>query len=323
MKAAGLQLLAGALHRSGSSSLVSRAPSWSGVLTLNYHRVGDPKHAHGLPEIFSATAEDFDRHLAFLKQNADVISGDDLASVLKRKSGRHVLITFDDGYRDNYELVYPLLKKHRLPATFFICTGLTDRNRRAWWDDIAWMINKSVRAPYVADRPAAIARAIAQYRSLPEPDALGFLDELSGETGVDLRTMSSDDNQWMTWEMIRELRANGMTIGAHTVSHPILSKLTPQSQLSEIQGSRDRIAAELNEAPRLFAYPVGKPYTFNQDTRAALETAGFEFAFSFYGGHQPVPLASPYDVRRCSISWGMTPSAFEAKVALPKLFARW
>jgi peptidoglycan/xylan/chitin deacetylase (PgdA/CDA1 family) len=323
MKAAGLQLFAEALHRSKSSSIVSRAPSWHGVLVLNYHRIGNPDTTKGFRDVYSATAADFDHHLSFLKRNADVISGDDLPKVMDRGKGRHVLITFDDGYRDNYELAFPLLKKHGLTATFFICTGLVDRSKRAWWDDIAYMAGQSARPDFAANRDEQIAGGIAGYRALPAEKTGDFLDRFSERTGVDLPAMTAGNPEWMTWDMIREMRAGGMTIGAHTISHPILSSLSPHSQLAEIQGSRDRVAAELGEQPRLFAYPIGKPATFNSDTIAALKISGFDFAFSFYGGHQPLPTTHPYDVRRSNVNWRMSRSFFEAKVALPGLFARW
>ncbi len=127
----------------------------------------------------------------------------------------------------------------------------------------------------------------------------------------------------MTWDNVRELRAAGMTIGAHTVTHPILSRLSAEQQHEEIAGSQARLAVELGEVPHLFAYPVGKPHTFNADTRAALRGNSFSHAFSSYGGHQPFAPLDPLDFRRTHIDWRTSMPVFQAMVTLPKLFARW
>jgi peptidoglycan/xylan/chitin deacetylase (PgdA/CDA1 family) len=329
-------LAAQALHRSRGGALLRRVPAWRGILVLNYHRIGDARQAPYFPDVFSATPDDFDRQLAFLARNADVIGGDDLPFALSARRGRHLLITFDDGYRDNYELAYPLLRQHGLTAVFFLCTGFLDGQGPAWWDEIAWIIRTSPRREIAlpawlptplllgdGDRQHAIAVAIAAYRRLPGDQAPAFVQHLADAAGTGRLEPSATADLWMSWDMARAMRAGGMTIGGHTVSHPILARLSAQQQLAEIAGCRDRIAKELGEAPRLFAYPVGKPGTFNAETRAALHAAGFAYAFSFYGGHQPFDPLDPYDIRRTFVDWKTTLPWFEAKVMLPTVFARW
>lgn len=329
-------LAAQALRRTQSGRLLRRLPAWSGVLVLNYHRIGDPRQSPFFRDVFSATPDHFDRQLAFLARNADVISGNDLALTLTRRRGRHILITFDDGYRDNYEIAYPLLRRHGLSAVFFLCTSFLDGQGPAWWDEIAWMLRSSQRrvippgdwlpAPLLlhsGDRQHAIAAAIGAYRRLPAAATPAFLHYLAEAAGTGRLDSPATAGLWMTWEMVREMRAGGMTIGGHTVTHPILSRLPAHQQLAEIAGCRDRIAAEIGEAPRLFAYPVGKPDTFTSETRAALQAAGFTHAFSFYGGHQPFQPLDPYDIRRTFVDWRTSLALFEAKVTLPTVFARW
>jgi peptidoglycan/xylan/chitin deacetylase (PgdA/CDA1 family) len=121
-----LGLAAGLLHRSHGGAVLRLAPAWSGVLILNYHRIGYAESAPFFRDAISATPHEFDAQLAFLARNADVVAGADLPEVLRAGRGRHVMITFDDGYRDNYEIALPLLKLHGLAATFFLCTGLLD-----------------------------------------------------------------------------------------------------------------------------------------------------------------------------------------------------
>lgn len=330
-----ISLAANVLQRTYGTAVLRRAATWNGVLILNYHRIGTPESGPFLQEAYSATAHEFDRQLAFLSKHADVIKGSDLPRVLASGRGRHVLLTFDDGYLDNYTLAYPILKQHGLTATFFICTGLLDNRQVAWWDEIAWIVRNSTRrelrgTPWFSetisletDFETAFNAINERYRSLPGDQTTGFLDALGEAAGTGRVPKSLANDLWMSWDHVREMRASGMTIGAHTINHPILSRLSAQDQLAEVKGSRDRIAQEIGETPRLFAYPVGKPYTFNEHTHAALKQANFSYAFSFYGGHQPFAPVNRFDVRRATINRGVTLPIFQAKVALPSIFARW
>jgi peptidoglycan/xylan/chitin deacetylase (PgdA/CDA1 family) len=330
-----LGLAATVLQRSRGATFLRQTPTWSGALILNYHRIGHAAHSQFLRDVISATPDDFDRQLAYLARHADVISARELPAVLHAKRGRHVMVTFDDGYLDNYEIAFPLLRRHGLTATFFISTGLIDRRGVAWWDEIAWMIRTSQRrelpagewfetpVPLPADREAAIGAVVGRYRSLPEERTTAFLDHVADAAGTGRADPALARDLWMTWDHVREMQAHGMTIGAHTVSHPILSRLSAERQYEEIAGSRARLAIELGSAPRLFAYPVGKPYTFDADTRTALQAAGFRYAFSFYGGHQPYAPVDPYDIRRTHVDWRTTMPLFQAMVTLPAVFARW
>jgi hypothetical protein len=185
---------------SGLSSLLRKRRNAGGgeVLVLNYHRIGQASSSPLDPGVFSATAEAFDWQMAFLKQQCHVISAADLLHEAALTAGRCVMLTFDDGYRDNHEVALPILKRHGLTATFFIATGYIDNPRVPWWDEIAWMIRSSPKKALEAspglpmsvvfDLPArerAIHYVLGVYRTLPG-DATGlFLDDLGAacETG--------------------------------------------------------------------------------------------------------------------------------------------
>ena len=127
---------------------------------------------------------------------------------------------------------------------------------------------------------------------------------------------------WITWDMARELKAGGQAIGAHTVTHPVLSRLPRAQQLAEITGSLDRIEAELGERPRWLAYPVGTRSAFTAATVDCAREAGIALAFSNYDGHvRPGPPA-PLDIRRVSVGSLHAPEFFAATLLLPQLFAR-
>jgi peptidoglycan/xylan/chitin deacetylase (PgdA/CDA1 family) len=179
---------------------------------------------------------------------------------------RAAAITFDDGYADNREVALPLLQHHGVTATFFIATGFLDGGRM-WNDTVIEAIRHCQhtmldltalglgRHPLAGsrDRRAAIDACIAQlkYRATGPRNAVA--QQIAEIAGVDLPStlmMSSDE--------VRNLHRTGMQIGAHTVTHPILTKLTPDEARREIQDSRMHLENLLGERVGLFAYPNGK-----------------------------------------------------------------
>ena len=328
--------LAGALDRTGLGSVLRRIPAWRGVLVLTYHRIGEPTGEHDHLGLFSATQEQLDAQLAHLARTVDVVSGDELPDALAQRHGRRVALTFDDGYRDNYELAYPVLRAHGLSATFFLATGFVDRPRVAWWDEISWMVRTSPRAAVdpggwlpalvqlgAGDREAAERTLVTTYWGLPQARTEAYLDWLADACATGRADPAAAAATWMTWEMVQEMRAGGMTFGAHTVDHPILARCTPERQTIEVEGSVARLREQLGEPVSLFAYPVGRRDMFDDTTRACLRDAGVTHAFSFYGGHQrPGADQDLLDLRRASIGPVVTPPRLRALLALPQVFSR-
>ena len=126
--------------------MLESVPVWNGLLVLNYHRIGSPNGSLFDHDLWSATQDDFDEQVRLLAANFDVIGLDDLRPALDDlcagarrswQSRRFVMITFDDGYRDNFELAFPVLESHGVPGVFFITSGFLDSGRLAWWDEIA------------------------------------------------------------------------------------------------------------------------------------------------------------------------------------------
>lgn len=329
------RLLADALQHSGANRLAAVASRWSGVLTLNYHRIGQPAECQFDRNLYSATAEGLERQVRFCQRNADVISVADLGEVLKSRRGKHVLLTFDDGYRDNYDLAFPVLKNNNATAVFFIPTGFIDRPRVAWWDEIAWMLRHATveRIPagdwFVQEisidgnNPAgAIGTAVRTYWQLTQDKTDDFLDYLAEATRAGRCPEGEADGLWVTWEMLREMTAAGQDIGGHTVDHPLLAQCSPDRQRAEIFGGRARLVEQLGIEPLAFAYPVGQSHMFTDVTKQLVEEAGFRYAFSFYGGYDSTGAGDPFDLKRAAVEFAQVRSLFDARVAWPQLFAR-
>ena len=105
------------LCQTGLRLLLERAIRWSGVLVLNYHRIGNGNESPFDRGLWSTDAEAFSDQVRFCKSQLDVITPDDIPRVVARGRGRYALITFDDGYRDNYEIAFPILKAEGVAAT--------------------------------------------------------------------------------------------------------------------------------------------------------------------------------------------------------------
>jgi peptidoglycan/xylan/chitin deacetylase (PgdA/CDA1 family) len=305
---------------------------WVGVVSLCYHRIGEGRRSVFDRGLWSADADGFERQLRWLKAHFDIVAPRDLSYVVRVKRGRHILITFDDGYRDNFTAAYPILRAHRVPATFFIATGFVDEPRLPWWDEIAWMVRKSPRsgvllpgylsAPVAYDEPdrqQAVRVLLQTYYRLPAQEALRFLAAIGEATGSGRFLGAGGESLWMTWDMLRELRRGGMTIGGHTVSHPILSRMPREEQWKEISGCARRLMEQLAVSMRTFSYPVGQPDSANADTRQCLREAGVRIAFSYYGGFRPLDRWDDYDVPRVSVEQDTTFDEFRARVLAPWL----
>jgi peptidoglycan/xylan/chitin deacetylase (PgdA/CDA1 family) len=328
------ELLARFVENPPFGFLSRRLRLWRGILTLNWHRIGHGADSAFDRSLWSATPDAFEAQVRTLKQDFDIIRPNDLADVFTHGNGRYVLLTFDDGYRDNYEQAFPILKAHGVPATFFISTGFLDHPRLAWWDEVAWMVRqcKTRRLPVSGwlDRPLswnagdcepAIEALLRRYKMLPGCQTESYLNYLALATGSGRFPSKAFENYWMTWDMVRALQRGGMAIGGHTVSHPVLARLPREHQAREIRECGMRIAEELGEPMAYFSYPVGAPTAFDKETQNCMVREGVQFAFSYYGGYCRFDGWDPLNIPRTPVETYFSPSRFRSIVTLPQLFA--
>ncbi|HEY4280656.1 MAG TPA: polysaccharide deacetylase family protein [Conexibacter sp.] len=314
----------------GIRVVTRRLPRWRGVLVLNYHRVGDATGTRWDKRLWNGSGNLFDAQMSVLARDADVVGPDDLAALQRRgRLGRCVMVTFDDGYRSNYEVAYPILRRHGLCATFFVTTGFIDRPSLGWWDEIAYIVKQAtaeelpasrwlpqtmpLRTP--ADRDAAIAALDRAVKVMDGGLNHELLDELAANAGT-TRCAEGADDMWMTWEMLREMRAGRMEIGGHTVSHAILGRVPLARQEEEISGSMRRLREELGEA-RWFSYPVGSREDFTVETKRLLRDHNVELAFSFYGGLALYSRWDRLDIPRMHVSDVYGPELLAATLCIP------
>jgi peptidoglycan/xylan/chitin deacetylase (PgdA/CDA1 family) len=289
-----------------------RSVHWRGVLALTYHRIAAGECELLDPGVWSATPETFDAQARWLARNVEVIGGDEIDDALRRR-GRQVLLTFDDGYRDNVELALPILRAHGLTATFFLTSGFLDGSVGAWWDEIAWIGRRAGAAP------ATTHHRILGFKGLSVAERDTYLDRLADETGAGRRPAAEAARDWMTWEQARDLRDAGMTIGAHTITHPLFDGLPAERQRAEIGGSVRRIEERIGSRVRLFAYPDGRSAFMDSGLPGALREAGIRHAFRNEGGIARAP-GDLFRLPRLNIYHGYDPDRFRLAVSLPAAF---
>lgn len=273
------------------------------ILTLHHVR---PARGGGFQPnaLLEITPRFLDEVLGLIRREGhDIIPLDTVPARLARaaetgEAGRFfVAFTFDDGYRDTLDHAWPVLARHQAPWTLFVTPGFADRTARLWWLEL----EEAIRAlPAIAldlpDGPfAAPARTdrekLQAFRELywrlrkgPEETLLAAISALGAEAGIDPAALV--ERECLPWEVLRSLAgAPGVTIAAHTLSHPMLAKHPEPVARAEIIGSRARLEQELGLRIAHFAYPVGDPASAGPREFALARDAGFATAVTTRPGH--------------------------------------
>jgi peptidoglycan/xylan/chitin deacetylase (PgdA/CDA1 family) len=310
------ELVSNVCAATGATWLVERLPRKPVLMILNYHRVGDPGATEYDPGLFSCSAEEFDWQIAYLKRHYRMTTLDEVLGLLgngARLTEPRVLITFDDGYIDNYQFAFPVLRRHGVQGVFFLPTAFTGTNRIPWWDSIAYIVKHSRHRQFRIEYPQAgefdldadgAAQSIMRILKLYKQPAMRDHDRFVGdlERACDCsRPGAGAERCFLGWDEARQMQRGGMAFGSHTHNHEILSKLPATSQLEELRRSREILESELQQKIETLAYPVGARDTFSPETWEALRLAKYRAAFSFYNGFNKPGTLAPFDLQRCAM----------------------
>jgi colanic acid/amylovoran biosynthesis glycosyltransferase len=290
---------------------------------LMYHRVVEPSAAIGdNPSIISATPRGFHRQVRHLAGHYRVVSAEQVLDAVRHDRPlprRAVLLTFDDGYRDFGEIAWPILRRYGMPATLFVATAYPGSERAFWWDRLARAFTfterqvlerapvgrLSLRTP--AERLASSRTWIKCLETLPHEQAMLLLDELCCELGSE----TSVGGKVLTWQELRQLAADGLTVGAHTQTHPALTRLPLDAARSEIRGCRQDLLREMGVLTPVFSYPFG----YHDDRIVEIvRQEGFELGFTCVPGFNRIPIADSLRFQRTNITVRTTPFIFGVRL---------
>jgi len=329
-------------HNSGLLGSLKRMRSWlhKELRILAYHRITplpDPDNYGFDLELISATPEGFREQMRFLKDHYQPMRLSDVAATINAGGelpADAVVVTFDDGYSDNYHVAYPILRDLGVPATFFVSTGHIDSGRPFAYDWLVHMI-LTTSAPRLTlpeiniDVPIPAARAERRVLAAIVLDRMKQWDALTQsamtrrlETEWDIPgDVAPPDCNPMRWDQIREMYGASYEFGSHGVHHRMLSKL-PQEELEfEVCHSRDTLHRELGPMMLHMSYPVGGARAFNQRVINATQSAGFELACSYISGTNHHHEFQRYALYRLAVERNMSIGWFAAMLAMPSLMS--
>jgi peptidoglycan/xylan/chitin deacetylase (PgdA/CDA1 family) len=325
----------------GAARRVRLARRGNYLTVLCYHRILDmPPDFPFDGDLVSATPSQFEDQLRFVARNWQVIDFRMLREHLAREGrfpDRALIITFDDGYIDNREVAFPLLKKHGLTAVMFATAGFMGVRKLFWWDRLA-LVAKTARARRAAiedpvrleidldafpDRQAAARHLIHTAKTLPENDKELFILRLAERLGVEI-----DESRFSTtmgWNDLREMSAAGIEIGAHSVSHPIFSNIDDAQLAREVSGSKTLIEKELGREVISFGAPgrgriaAEEKARFEKTLRGLVTASGYSFSTMYQWGLVYEKEFDPFAIRRIGIERYDSPPVFRAKLSYPEL----
>lgn len=261
---------------------------------LVYHRVNDEDD----PIFPGVPTKIFAQQMEYLAEHYSVCALTELVQRLETDDlpADTVTITFDDGYRDNYTNAFPILKRVGLPATVFLTTDAIGTGRLLWHDRVfaafrasevpalhGWGNNKGFYPLHsAAEKSATLDQCLKILWSLDDEVRSVWTDELIARLSVGEQQV--DHQLMLSWNDVREMSGENIEFGAHTVSHPILSKVSARRARDEIVNSKQLIESNLKLAVRHFAYPVGRAVDFSPEIKDLLREAGFRSAVTTISG---------------------------------------
>lgn len=309
------------------------------LLVLAYHRICDlPGDRYPFQhEIISATPDEFDRQLEFLGRHFNVTNFHGLSEALDDGTtipDDSVVITFDDGYADNYYTALPILDSHGLTATVYVSTGFIDAQKPFWFELLSYYVMRMRPGPLSLNRGnfrleltntnrRAVRKSIGQaLRAVSDSTRHCILEELQQQSGVEPSDEELDLVRPLTWDQIRELHGAGIEIGSHTVSHPFLVQLDEPQIVQELATSKARIEDETGGPVTSLSYPTGGSQYFDARSVRIASDCGYRFAVSYDHATARTTELRPFEIPRIHVEPDVSLALFKANMMLPRIFVR-
>lgn len=303
------------------------------LIVFNYHRIRpeDPTFSTPFDDgVFGPTVSEFEDQIRWLKCHTRILSEKELIDVLdsgRPPAGLCTMVTFDDGYLDNYTLAWPVLRTHEVPAVFFIPTRLISERQLGWWDLISYLVKQTTKDSIryngdvfdLSDRRLVTA-VFKQKMTLDKQEhTRDLVPRLSEACAVDLPDAAAQAAELMSWEQIREVAGTLITIGSHSHSHAALATIPAEQQRQELAQSKRILETELKTEVRSVAYPVGGYAHFTPETQQLAGECGYRIGYSFATGPNRWGQIQEFDVRR--VSAPLSKPFLVAKANVPGFFA--
>jgi peptidoglycan/xylan/chitin deacetylase (PgdA/CDA1 family) len=304
-----------AFHKAGGLD-IARWMNRKGLRILMYHRF--------------TQREPLARQCAHIRAHYSLVSMSQAADWLAHGGPlpeNALAITVDDGYRDFYKVAYPVLREYGIPATVYLVSDFLDRTCWLWVDQVQYAFlhgqARSFRMELSGQPPRsfelatpemrkATARAVTEAaKKISNAERLRLLETLPEQLGAPLPEEAPAEYEALRWDEVREMASAGIEFGAHTRTHPILSRLEGDRELTfEIEGSKRQIEQQVRRAVDHFCYPNGARADVNREVVEAVRAAGFRTAVTTESGLNHVA-GDPLRLLRIGVEPGLAADYFE------------
>ncbi len=328
------ELLARILSATGMNFVIAnlRRLVISDVRIIAYHRICETDDLND-QELVSANSEEFEKQIIYIKNNYNAISFSDLITHINKgtkPAKNSIVITFDDGFADNYLNAFPILKKHNIPATIFVSTGYIGGDKTFWFNQLSRLIKMNPGVNFQIDgkefsvsqkteeQECLLVELLTIMKNKKNSQRVTLLSDLSNQL---IETHQCDTFALpMSWDNIREMDKSGIEFGSHTVTHPILSQLTEEELEHEIIGSKKQLEQQLNKMIQTISYPEGMEYAYNNKVIDMVTKAGYKIGCSYIPGINEFSSLNTLQLKRLHIERYVSFNLFRSMLALPELF---
>lgn len=308
----------------------------NGILILAYHRINDFKN-----DVLdmAVTPRNFEAQIKHFLRHYHILSLDEAVRTLKEKDKiprNAVVLTFDDGYKDNFDVLFPIVKKYNAPITVFVSVGYVELSKPFWWDQIIHSVYQTSKIDLnlnsfrlgnyklktKAEKRNAIYKIVNKLKEFVPSRRENIIKHLQ----LRLQTNSNypEGCNVMNWNEIDKMKHSGVTIASHGMSHTILSRLSNSEAEFEICESKKILEKQLHTNVKFFSYPNGRPEDLNNKIIELIERVGYSAACTWMHGYNKVDnIEGFFRLKRVSVAkdictgifGGFSKSLFETELS--------
>jgi len=266
------------------------------VLILRYHRIYDDNDQEKFYKL-GINKTNFDKQMQYLTKNYHLLALEEAVRALNNGApppSNSIVITFDDGYKDNWINACSVLVKHKMPATIYLTTGYIGASNLFFWDRLKYIFTQSklpqVEIPLLNSRTFDLSTPRRKKESFYQLlDLLKKVDdEVKNQIIKELESRlingypsKSKRDLLLSWEEVKKMSENGISFGGHTLTHPLLTKVPLEEAKFQIKKSKREIEKRLGPVVTSFAYPGG---VLNEDIKKIVKESGYKSACSTFSG---------------------------------------
>ncbi|HEX9061813.1 MAG TPA: polysaccharide deacetylase family protein [Clostridia bacterium] len=309
------------LYFSGIYALRNLIFKKKGIFILFYHRLEKRKTSEVFP-FLAIDIDNFIKHIEYLKKKYEVISMDEAYELLRSNKELHkdyFVVTFDDGYRDNYTYGFDIFKKYGIKPTIYLAANNIENQKYLWVDMVAEivysskankvfvdMLGKEVSLGSLNDRTNLLMSILAKLKQYEDKEKYKKIDSLSATFNT---AVPKECKLMMNWEDANNLSELGVDIGSHTMNHPILTKILPEEAKDELEKSKELIEKRIGKSVNNFAYPNGRKTDYDSYVKEEAAKLYKTSVTTLFGANNPGD--DLHELKRIGIGPGVSLTDFK------------